>query len=103
MKAVGQEGRTVLFVSHNMTAVKRLCEQALLLQGGHVEAHGITGDVVGNYLSSSSPTVTIASAPTHRPRAAATAAIATGTRADCAEYARRVPPATIIASINCQP
>jgi len=34
MEQVGQEGRTVIFVSHNMTAVKKLCTSALLLRQG---------------------------------------------------------------------
>ena len=45
------EGRTVLFVSHNMGAVKRLCPRALLLQQGRVQHWGPTGDVVRAYVS----------------------------------------------------
>ncbi|MGY1635481.1 ABC transporter ATP-binding protein [Geodermatophilus sp. SYSU D00742] len=46
-------GRTVLFVSHNMTAVESLCRRAVWLDGGCVVADGPTPDVVGRYLSTS--------------------------------------------------
>jgi lipopolysaccharide transport system ATP-binding protein len=39
MKEVGGEGRTVLFVSHNMNAIEQLCESAILLDHGRVSAH----------------------------------------------------------------
>jgi lipopolysaccharide transport system ATP-binding protein len=45
-----KEGRTVLFVSHNMAAVDRLCRTALLLEKGSVVAHGDTASVVAKYL-----------------------------------------------------
>lgn len=37
MEDVGKEGRTVLFVSHNMNAVQTLCNRCVLLKGGQVE------------------------------------------------------------------
>jgi lipopolysaccharide transport system ATP-binding protein len=40
MQEVGEEGRTVLFVSHNMTAVKSLCEKAIWLESGHIMSIG---------------------------------------------------------------
>lgn len=40
MEAVGQEGRTVLFVSHNMNAVEQLCTSVLRLDTGAVVEHG---------------------------------------------------------------
>lgn len=46
------EGRTVLFVSHNMTAIKSLCRQAVLLEAGMIKSWGETGDVVDEYLKS---------------------------------------------------
>jgi lipopolysaccharide transport system ATP-binding protein len=52
MQDVGQEGRTVLFVSHSMPAITRLCERAILLDGGRVVQDGPSGDVVGAYLKS---------------------------------------------------
>lgn len=46
------EGRTVLFVSHNMSAIRSLCDKAILLQFGTVSATGLSDDVIDNYLSS---------------------------------------------------
>lgn len=46
----GNQGRTVLFVSHNMQAITNLCSRAILLVGGAVERDGETKDVVNNYL-----------------------------------------------------
>jgi lipopolysaccharide transport system ATP-binding protein len=48
---VGRSGRTVLFVSHNMETVTRLCNRAILLEGGRVAADGSVEDVVARYLS----------------------------------------------------
>lgn len=52
MKDVGQHGRTVLFVSHNMAAVSRLCERAILLNGGRFQFDGPTHEVLSRYLNS---------------------------------------------------
>jgi len=52
MEEVGKEGRTVLFVSHNMAAIKRLCSRCVYLEGGSVVKIGDTSTVVGDYLSS---------------------------------------------------
>jgi ABC-type polysaccharide/polyol phosphate transport system ATPase subunit len=45
------DGRTVLFVSHNMDAVQRLCPRAVLLEHGRVVAAGATPGIVGQYLA----------------------------------------------------
>jgi lipopolysaccharide transport system ATP-binding protein len=45
------EGRTVLFVSHNMGAVKNLCTHALLMQHGTLKMNGETVDIIDAYLS----------------------------------------------------
>jgi len=50
MEDVGKEGRTVLFVSHNMPAVTRLCPRAILLDQGKVLQDGPVDEVVGAYL-----------------------------------------------------
>lgn len=50
MQAVGEEGRTVLFVSHNMPAVTRLCSRAVLLDGGRLINDGPARLVVSEYL-----------------------------------------------------
>src|SRR4051812_1002995 len=52
MKDVGQRGRTVLFVSHNMPAITRLCDRTILLDGGTVLEDGPSHKVVGSYLRS---------------------------------------------------
>jgi lipopolysaccharide transport system ATP-binding protein len=52
MQAVGEQGRTVLFVSHNMPAVTRLCPRAILLENASIAADGPAYDVVSSYLSS---------------------------------------------------
>ena len=51
MHDVGKEGRTVLFVSHNMPAIQSLCSRALLIQGGSVSSDGDVAEVVNGYLS----------------------------------------------------
>jgi lipopolysaccharide transport system ATP-binding protein len=52
MKEVSQkQGRTVLFVSHNMTAIRNLCDSALHFDSGHLIDKGPTNVVVNNYLS----------------------------------------------------
>jgi len=50
MRTVGQQGRTVLFVSHNMPAVTRLCQRAILLEEGVRARDGAAAEVVGEYL-----------------------------------------------------
>jgi lipopolysaccharide transport system ATP-binding protein len=52
MEAVGHEGRTVLFVSHNMPAITRLCERVLLIEDGQIKEDGSATKVVSHYLSS---------------------------------------------------
>jgi lipopolysaccharide transport system ATP-binding protein len=49
MGAVSREGRTVLFVSHNMGAVTRLCTTGLVLERGRVSFHGHVSDAVAHY------------------------------------------------------
>jgi lipopolysaccharide transport system ATP-binding protein len=51
MGDVAREGRTILFVSHNMAAIQRLCRTSLWLSDGRVVAEGPVGDVVSSYLS----------------------------------------------------
>jgi len=56
MEDVGQKGRTVLFVSHNMSAITRLCERTILLDKGFVVKDGPSQQVVRSYLTSGSGT-----------------------------------------------
>jgi len=57
MHEVGSQGRTVIFVSHNMSAVTRLCGRAILLDEARVFQEGPSRDVVSAYLNSEFPTV----------------------------------------------
>ena len=50
MHDIGEHGRTVLFVSHNMDAVARLCKRVILLDKGKVIADGPAHHVVGTYM-----------------------------------------------------
>ncbi len=59
-KAIGKmqeisrgEGRTVLFVSHNMTIINNLCRNSILLENGTILKMGRTAEIVPYYLSSS--------------------------------------------------
>jgi lipopolysaccharide transport system ATP-binding protein len=63
-KAIGKmqdvsrsEGRTVLFVSHNMTAVKGLCNNGIWLKNGMIYETGNINDVVRNYLMESTQSI----------------------------------------------
>jgi lipopolysaccharide transport system ATP-binding protein len=56
MKDVGLGGRTVLFVSHNMSAVTRLCPRTILLDEGHIKCDGPSAQIVSVYLRSGSGT-----------------------------------------------
>lgn len=53
MQEVGQKGKTVLFVSHNMQAVTRLCERTILLDNGRIIDDGPSDRIVGKYLGAS--------------------------------------------------
>ncbi|WYL93291.1 MAG: ABC transporter ATP-binding protein [Gloeotrichia echinulata IR180] len=50
MEDVGKEGRTVLFVSHNMSTIQKLCSTGIFLQSGKILVQGITEKVVDSYL-----------------------------------------------------
>ena len=52
MQDVGHHGRTVLFVSHNMPAITRLCPRAILLDDGRIVRDGPSEQVVADYLNS---------------------------------------------------
>jgi lipopolysaccharide transport system ATP-binding protein len=59
MQDVGRDGRTVLFVSHSMPAITRLCERAILLDEGRLVGDGPAHKVVGAYLSSGMGTTAV--------------------------------------------
>jgi lipopolysaccharide transport system ATP-binding protein len=52
MNDVSRQGRTILFVSHNLDAVQRLCTRGILLDRGQVVADGSVTDVVTRYRTS---------------------------------------------------
>jgi len=51
MEQVGKEGRTVIFVSHNMAAVQSLCTSAIYLNQGKIAGKGSVSNQINNYLS----------------------------------------------------
>jgi lipopolysaccharide transport system ATP-binding protein len=51
MSEAARGGRTVLFVSHNLDAVARLCTRALLLESGQIVRQGAVDEVVSEYVS----------------------------------------------------
>src|SRR6059058_2891995 len=58
MGEVAHGGRTVLFVSHNMNAVKSLCGRALLLADGLLSLNGPVAGVIEKYLQTDNPAQT---------------------------------------------
>ena len=52
MQDVSTQGRTILFVSHNMGAISRLCKNCILLDHGKMLAMGPTTEVVQTYMTS---------------------------------------------------
>lgn len=55
MSQVASEGRTVLFVSHNMAAIRSLTSRCLLVQNGRLALDGESDDAVDRYLATVSP------------------------------------------------
>lgn len=55
MGEVGKEGRTILFVSHNLGAIEHLCGRVILLDSGKVKVDSKTHKVIAEYLNSFSP------------------------------------------------
>ena len=51
MGSIARDGRTLLFVSHNMAAVQNLCSRCVWLDNGKVAAMGDTRDVIHQYLN----------------------------------------------------
>lgn len=52
MKDVSSSGRTILFVSHNSTAIQGLCNKAAFLQKGNLVKYGEVGEVLHDYMTS---------------------------------------------------
>jgi len=51
MNAIGSQGRTVIFVSHNQVAVERLCPRAVLLDSGRIVVDGPSDRVIRQYMA----------------------------------------------------
>jgi lipopolysaccharide transport system ATP-binding protein len=51
MEEVGKEGRTVVFVSHNMGTINTLCNKCILLKDGHITGYDTTSIIVSQYFS----------------------------------------------------
>ena len=56
MRDISERGRTIVFVSHNMQAVTRLCSRAIWIEKGFVKEDNSAKDVVSNYLNSQTET-----------------------------------------------
>lgn len=54
MEDVNKNGRTILFVSHDLNAVQNLCKKAILLKDGQISMTGESDDVINHYLHSGS-------------------------------------------------
>jgi lipopolysaccharide transport system ATP-binding protein len=50
MEGVSREGRTIVFISHNLGSVRSLCDRALLLSRGRVNAIGPVSEVIDEYI-----------------------------------------------------
>jgi lipopolysaccharide transport system ATP-binding protein len=50
MSDVAHQGRTILFVSHNMTALRALCTRLIWLEAGQVKASGDSSEIINQYL-----------------------------------------------------
>lgn len=61
MESVAGEGRTILFVSHNMAAIQALCDRAILLETGQLIMEGDVDDVIACYLRRSQEAIRSAS------------------------------------------
>lgn len=53
MGELSSEGRTVLFVSHNLAVLSTLCARSLLLSSGRLVKMGVTSEVIADYMASS--------------------------------------------------
>jgi lipopolysaccharide transport system ATP-binding protein len=65
MNDVAQTGRTVIFVSHQMTAIRRLCNRTVWMEAGRIKQFGPTGEVVARYESESLGPASPAGADSH--------------------------------------
>jgi ABC-2 type transport system ATP-binding protein/lipopolysaccharide transport system ATP-binding protein len=55
MAEMGRRDRTVLFVSHDLGSIARICTRAIWLDGGRVQADGLPREIVSSYLERGTP------------------------------------------------
>lgn len=58
-----EEGRTVLFVSHNLAAIQKLCRQGIYLKNGKISFSGNVDQVISNYIDSGEATCSVYEIP----------------------------------------
>ena len=68
MREVTGEGRTIVFVSHNMAAIRALCPRAILLDHGELRADGPVEEVISKYLTTDVKVDSSGAIPAHVPR-----------------------------------
>lgn len=68
MKSVSGEGRTVLFVSHNLAVLKQLCQNSVLMEFGKVKMIGDSQKVINEYLTGGIDTSMFGKVPDNYPR-----------------------------------
>ena len=67
MDAIAQEGRTILFVSHNMSAVGRLTRETIVVEGGRIVMRAPTQEAIDHYLTAGMEQVGERHWPQHEP------------------------------------
>jgi lipopolysaccharide transport system ATP-binding protein len=68
MGQVSRRGRTVLFVSHNMSAIKSLCTRAILIENGRIACDGSVDEAVNRYLQAGAAMFKAGVIPDEAPR-----------------------------------
>lgn len=68
MKDVSGQGRTIIFVSHNMAAINNLCSRVIFLENGQLKMDGKTSDVINYYLKGNTKDLSFGVIPDSFPR-----------------------------------
>ena len=55
MRTVAEEGRAIIFVSHNVHTVEQFCSSVILIDGGRIVAEGVPADVIASYFGRIEP------------------------------------------------
>jgi lipopolysaccharide transport system ATP-binding protein len=66
MKDVSSQGRTVIFVSHNISSIKSLCSSAIFIEQGRLIKQAGTSEIINDYMSKKSKKTTSYVAPTNK-------------------------------------